>query len=186
MNKKIIIVGLLSMLAVACSSNKAPIAPPVSTSSNNPDTNAVNIEPVVDTSNVNTVDTSNAKTNSIYFAINKYEVDVEDDALINQNANNLAANPATKMRIYGNTDDTGSVEYNLALGQRRADALKRALIAKGGGATQIEAVSNGKLMPKFPNTSDEGRAQNRRADMMYTGQVPSGYHLNDNGLPVLQ
>lgn len=185
MNKKLICVGIFSLLMVACSSNQAPVVA-ANTAANNP---VPTTPPVTDNSNMNTTDNSsmnNSATNSVYFAFNQYDIDPQYDSVITSNANYLAAHNGSAVKVEGNTDDIGSVEYNLALGQRRADAVKKALIARGASAAQVEAVSNGKLMPKFSNASDDGRSQNRRSDILYTKQNPSGYYINSNNLPVFK
>ncbi len=191
MNKKTIFAAILSVGMVACASNQAG-----STSSNQPvaattpadSTNAYgngNGTDVTTTNNNNS--NSEQATNSVYFGVDQYNVDNQYDAVITQNANFLASHVSAHVKVDGNTDDTGSVEYNLALGQRRADAVKRALIGKGANIKQIDAVSNGKLMAKFSNASDDGRAKNRRADISYTGpQKPAGYTNDANGLPVIK
>ena len=71
------------------------------------------------------------------------------------------------MIIQGNTDDSGTTEYNLALGQKRSDAVRRALNLLGVAENQMEAVSLGKEKPKVPNSDDAARAENRRADLIY-------------------
>lgn len=189
-NKKILGAGLLGLLMVACSSNKNPS--PTYSSANNPYDNTVTttdttINPVdVDSGNNANPNGLNQATNAIYFGINRYDVDAQYDTVVSYNADYLAAHKVAHVKVDGNTDDTGSVEYNLALGQRRADAVKRALIAKGANETQIEAISNGKLLAKFSNSTDDGRSQNRRTDIVYTKQAPAGYHLDQNGLPVVK
>lgn len=189
-NKKILGAGLLGLLMVACSSNKTPS--PTYSSANNPYDNTVTttdttINPVdADSGNNANPNGLNQATNAVYFGINRYDVDAQYDTVVSYNSDYLAAHKVAHVKVDGNTDDTGSVEYNLALGQRRADAVKRALIAKGANETQIEAISNGKLLAKFSNSTDDGRSQNRRTDIVYTKQAPAGYHLDQNGLPVVK
>lgn len=188
-NKRILCVSALSLLMFACSSNQAPVSAANSLSSGANQVPANNMNNAVDNTPVNVTDNSmnnnsNSGTNSVYFGVNKYDIDSQYDSLITYNANYLASHHQAAVKIDGNTDDTGSVEYNLALGQRRADAVKRALIAKGASSSQIEATSNGKMMAKFSNSTDDGRSKNRRADVIYTKQAPAGYSLNQDGLPV--
>ena len=73
------------------------------------------------------------------------------------------------MRIEGNTDERGSREYNLALGQRRAESLKRAMMLLGVPAKQIETVSFGPEKPKAADHDEEAWAENRRSDIVYVG-----------------
>ena len=135
-----------------------------------------------DNANINNNANADQATNSVYFGVDQYNVDNQYDSVIDYNANYLASHNGASVKVAGNTDDTGSVEYNLALGQRRADAVKKALIAKGANMNHIEAVSNGKLIAKFSNASDDGRAKNRRTDIIFTKQQPASYHLDANGL----
>ena len=69
--------------------------------------------------------------------------------------------------IQGNTDERGSREYNLALGQKRAESVKRALAAMGVAESQLEAVSFGEEKPKATGSDEAALAENRRADLVY-------------------
>lgn len=186
MKKKFLCIGVLSLSLMACASN--PVA---NTTANQPPTSnpsdAVNISNSTDDSaNINNNANADQATNSVYFGVDQYNVDNQYDSVVGYNANYLASHNGASVKVAGNTDDSDSVEYNLALGQRRADAVKKALIAKGANMNQIEAVSNGKLIAKFSNASDDGRAKNRRTDIIFTKQQPAGYHLDANGLPVVK
>ena len=75
--------------------------------------------------------------------------------------------PARKILIQGNTDERGGAEYNLALGQKRAQALITALRVQGVKDSQLEAISYGKEKPKATGADEESRAQNRRDDIIY-------------------
>jgi len=77
--------------------------------------------------------------------------------------------PEFKLRVEGNCDERGSTEYNLALGQRRADMVKRAMVMLGADATQITAISLGSQRPKALGHSEAERSQNRRSDLLYIG-----------------
>jgi peptidoglycan-associated lipoprotein len=79
----------------------------------------------------------------------------------------LKQNPQQKIMIQGNTDDRGTAEYNLALGQRRSDAVRRAFAALGVPDGQMEAVSLGKEKPKAEGNNEAAWAENRRADIIY-------------------
>jgi len=74
------------------------------------------------------------------------------------------------MIIQGNTDERGSREYNIALGQKRADAVKRTMTLLGAQEAQIESVSFGKEKPKNPGHDESAWAENRRADIVYAGE----------------
>ena len=107
---------------------------------------------------------------SVFFDYDKYDVKDEFKALIEAHAKYLRENGAAKMLIQGNTDERGSREYNIALGQRRSEAVKRMLLLLGGREDQIEAVSLGEEKPRATGTGEEAWAQNRRSDMLYPGE----------------
>nr|GEU28578.1 hypothetical protein [Tanacetum cinerariifolium] len=107
------------------------------------------------------------KNRSVYFDFDKYTVKPEFDALVADHGKFLAANPNVSIKVEGNTDDRGSAEYNLALGQKRAQALITALKVQGVKDSQLEAISYGKEKPKATGSDEESRAQNRRDDIIY-------------------
>jgi peptidoglycan-associated lipoprotein len=74
------------------------------------------------------------------------------------------------MLIQGNTDERGSREYNVGLGQRRADGVKRMLVLLGAREGQIESVSLGEEKPQADGHSEDAWAKNRRSDMLYSGE----------------
>ena len=103
----------------------------------------------------------------IYFDFDSYTIKPEFQQLIDGHARFLKANPSRRISIEGHTDDLGGSEYNLALGQKRSEAVRRALTLLGVNDSQIEAVSFGKEKPAVQGTSDDARAQNRRAEIVY-------------------
>jgi peptidoglycan-associated lipoprotein len=107
---------------------------------------------------------------SVYYEFDKYDVKDEYKPLIEAHARYLRDNGGTRMLIQGNTDERGSREYNLALGQRRSEAVKRMLLLLGGREDQIEAVSLGEEKPRATGSNEEAWAQNRRSDMLYPGE----------------
>ena len=104
---------------------------------------------------------------SFYFDFDSYTVKSSDQTLINSHAQYLNSNKNQKVVIQGNTDDAGTTEYNLALGQKRSDAVRKLLSLLGVSESQMEAVSFGKEKPKSTSPDDTGRAENRRADIIY-------------------
>lgn len=107
---------------------------------------------------------------SVYFDYDKYEVKAEFKDLVTAHAKFLASHPQFKMLIQGNTDERGSREYNLALGQKRADAVKKMVVLLGGREDQVESVSLGEEKPKNEGHDEAAFAQNRRGDMLYSGE----------------
>ena len=107
---------------------------------------------------------------SIYFDYDRFEIKDEYRPLVEQHAKFLRDNGTAKMLIQGNTDERGSREYNVGLGQRRSDGVKKLLILLGAKESQIEATSLGEEKPRSEGHNEEGWAQNRRSDMLYTGE----------------
>ncbi len=107
---------------------------------------------------------------SVYFDFDKYNVKEEFRPLVEAHAAYLTSHKDTKVVLQGNADDRGSREYNLALGQRRADAVRKALNLLNVPEAQIEAVSFGEEKPKATGSDEAAWAQNRRADIVYQGE----------------
>ncbi len=107
---------------------------------------------------------------SIYFDYDSFIVKDEFKSLLDHHAKFLAKNGQYKMLIQGNADDRGSREYNLALGQQRAEAVKKALLLLGAKDAQLESVSLGEEKPACMDATESCWAQNRRGDMLYSGE----------------
>jgi peptidoglycan-associated lipoprotein len=104
---------------------------------------------------------------SVYFDFDAALVKPEFSGLVERHGKYLMSNPKLAIKIEGNTDERGSAEYNLALGQKRAEALRQALKIYGVKDTQMEAVSWGSEKPKAADHDESAWAQNRRADLQY-------------------
>lgn len=104
---------------------------------------------------------------SVYFGFNSYTVDSQYTPVLNVNATYLTQHPQAHVQLQGNTDARGSREYNLALGQKRADAVMKGMELLGVKPTQMEAISFGKEKPKAQGTSEADYAENRRVDIVY-------------------
>jgi peptidoglycan-associated lipoprotein len=107
---------------------------------------------------------------SVFFDFDSIVVKEEFRPLIEAHARYLAQNRSTRMTVQGNTDERGSREYNIALGQRRADAVKRMMTLTGAQDGQIETVSFGKEKPRNAGHDEAAWAQNRRGDIVYAGE----------------
>ncbi|MEP7060963.1 MAG: peptidoglycan-associated lipoprotein Pal [Betaproteobacteria bacterium] len=107
---------------------------------------------------------------SVYFDFDSFVVRDEFKPLIEAHARYLAGNRSAHTTIQGNTDERGSREYNIALGQRRADAAKRLMTLQGAQESQIETVSFGKEKPRNPGNDEAAYAENRRDDIVYQGE----------------
>ncbi len=107
---------------------------------------------------------------SVFFDYDSFVVKEEFRPLVEAHAKFLLANPTAKMLIQGNTDDRGSREYNIALGQKRADAVRKLLSLLGVKDEQVESVSLGEEKPRNPGHDEAAWAENRRSDILYTGE----------------
>ncbi len=103
----------------------------------------------------------------VYFDYDSYTVKPEFQSLVDGHARFLKANPQRRVSIEGHTDERGGREYNLALGQKRSEAVRRALTLLGVSDAQIEAVSFGKEKPAATGSGESVWAQNRRAEISY-------------------
>jgi peptidoglycan-associated lipoprotein len=101
---------------------------------------------------------------SVYYEFDKYDVKPEYRALVESHVRWLRANPQARLTIEGNTDEWGSREYNVALGQRRAESVTKMMVLMGVKREQIEAVSFGKEKPRAAGHDEASWAENRRSD----------------------
>jgi peptidoglycan-associated lipoprotein len=106
--------------------------------------------------------------NSIYFDYDKSAIKSDADSVISQHAKALETYSHDYLTLQGNCDERGSSEYNLALGQRRADAIKERLVLMGIPAERIETISFGKEKPRETCHQERCWAENRRADFVDT------------------
>ena len=107
---------------------------------------------------------------SVYFEYDSNVVRDEFRPMIQAHARFLLDNPKLRITIQGNTDERGSREYNLALGQRRADAVRQAMAVLGVTERQMEPVSLGEERPRASGSTEAAYAENRRADILYDGE----------------
>ena len=107
---------------------------------------------------------------SVYFDFDKDTVKDEYKPLVEAHSGYLKAHGDAKVTLQGNTDERGSREYNIALGQRRADAVKKAMNVLGVGDKQIETVSFGEEKPRKDCHEESCWQENRRADVVYQGE----------------
>lgn len=107
---------------------------------------------------------------SVYYDFDSYTVKSEYRELVLSHARFLRDNPDANVILQGNTDDRGSREYNLALGQRRADSVKNMMTLAGARDMQIESVSLGEEKPRSTGYDESAWSQNRRTDIIYRGE----------------
>ena len=132
---------------------------------------------VADTRKVETVETQSIDplndpkgvlaNRSVYFDFDSYVVRADGKPVVENHSAYLVKNKQRSILIQGNTDERGGAEYNLALGQKRAEAVRKAMTTLGVPESQIEAVSLGKEKPNAEGHNDEAWAQNRRAVFVY-------------------
>ena len=104
---------------------------------------------------------------SVFFDYDSYVVPGTGRAVVENHAGYLAKNGGRRIIIQGNTDERGGTEYNLALGQKRAEAVRKSLAVLGVADSQMEAVSLGENKPAATGTDEATWAKNRRADLVY-------------------
>ncbi|MCC6533275.1 MAG: peptidoglycan-associated lipoprotein Pal [Burkholderiales bacterium] len=107
---------------------------------------------------------------SVFFDFDSTAVKDEFKPVVSAHAKFLTDNRGRRMVIQGNTDERGSREYNLALGQRRADSVKKMMMLLGATDAQIETVSFGEEKPRSAGGDESAWSQNRRADIVYDGE----------------
>ncbi|HZV61034.1 MAG TPA: OmpA family protein [Methylophilaceae bacterium] len=181
MNKQLLMSALLAAMLVACSSKpvKTTSAPGVEdksmttesttagsadgASTAGTDTSGLAGNPLTDPNNI-------LSKRSIYFDFDKDEVKSEFRPLVEAHAKYLTSNSGAKVILQGNTDDAGTHEYNLSLGQRRAVAVKNVMNVLGVQDAQIETVSYGEEKAKSCAGDQACGEQDRRVDIIYVGE----------------
>ena len=108
-----------------------------------------------------------AGLNVVYFDYDSFTLKPEARAVLERNAAHLQANKKFKVQLEGHTDERGGREYNLALGQKRAETVRRALTLLGVSDAQVEAVSFGKEKPAANGADETAYAKNRRVEIKY-------------------
>jgi peptidoglycan-associated lipoprotein len=103
---------------------------------------------------------------AVYFDFNRFDIKPQFHNTVSAYGNYLAVMKESKILVEGNADERGTVEYNLALGQKRAEAVSIALQAIGANANNIEAISNGEEKPRNKAKSEAAFAENRRSDLI--------------------
>jgi peptidoglycan-associated lipoprotein len=104
----------------------------------------------------------------IYFDFDKSEIKPEFADVVAAHAHNLTGHPNLKMKLEGNTDERGTREYNIGLGERRAQAVRRALMLQGVAESQLTTVSFGAERPAVEGDDEAAWSQNRRVELVYT------------------
>lgn len=142
---------------------KAPmqIAPAKSVPTTSPNTTASTLPPYLDPASQLSI------KRSVYFDYDNFSVKHDYSPMLEMHGKYLTANPKLTIRVEGNADERGSKEYNLALGQKRAEAVVRTLKVYGVREDQMEAVSWGEEKPRAQGHDEAAFSQNRRVDLVY-------------------
>ncbi|NQW94838.1 MAG: peptidoglycan-associated lipoprotein Pal [Polaromonas sp.] len=171
----IISVVVLTALLAACGSSvkldEVPVesrtATPVTAQSNTRGAASTGVAPVEILANNSAVAGPAGVAKIIYFDYDSFTLRPEFQGAVEAHAKYMASNRVRKMAIEGHTDERGGREYNLALGQKRAEAVRRALGLLGVTDVQVEAVSFGKEKPAAEGSDEASLAKNRRAELRY-------------------
>jgi peptidoglycan-associated lipoprotein len=164
--KKLVISVVLVNLLAACASEKpketaaAPAPAPVPRAVAAAPAPAAAVDPLNDPSSI-------LAKRSVYYPFDVAAVQDADKPAVEAHAKYLSEHANRKVRLEGNCDERGSNEYNLGLGQRRADGVKKMLELGGAKAGQSESVSYGEEKPKASAHNEAAWSQNRRTDLMY-------------------
>ncbi|MGC3985665.1 MAG: peptidoglycan-associated lipoprotein Pal [Pseudorhodoferax sp.] len=121
----------------------------------------------VDLSKSNDLAAGPAGARTVYFGYDSYSIEANEQTTVENNARFLRADRNRKSVVEGHTDERGGREYNLALGQKRAEAVRRSLVLLGVADNQVEAVSFGKEKPAVQGSDEAAYAKNRRAEITY-------------------
>ncbi len=177
-NTKVLAISAATLLFSACATpidNKtAPVddknsTGAASTPTTPPDTRTVaRVEPA----SANAIDplgdpNSTLAKRSVYFDFDSFVVKSDYQGLVEAHGRYLVANKTRRITVEGNADERGSREYNLALGQKRAEAVKSRLSLLGVASEQVDAVSFGEERPRAKGKDEAAYAENRRADVVY-------------------
>jgi len=104
----------------------------------------------------------------VYFAFDQSDISEEYTEMLSRHGAYLADNPDARVRLEGHADEQGSREYNIGLGERRAQAVRQYLLLQGVGATQLTTVSYGEERPGVLGSDEEAWTLNRRVELVYS------------------
>ncbi len=103
----------------------------------------------------------------VYFDLDRADIRADSQSVVAAHAAYLSKNPSQKVRLEGHADERGSREYNIGLGERRAQSVRRALLLQGVAEVQLATVSYGEERPAVTGHAEEAWARNRRVDIVY-------------------
>jgi peptidoglycan-associated lipoprotein len=169
MKTNALIILTAAVLLTACSGNKA--AKPAAAGDTVPAaaaTTAAGGDTVaVDASGGDAANAANAMNRTIYFDFDSSDIRPEFTSVLAEQAKALTRNASVRVRLEGNTDERGSPEYNVGLGERRAQAVRRALLLQGVAEAQLTTVSYGEERPAVGGSTEASWAKNRRVEIVH-------------------
>ncbi len=165
---KLVIVGLLVFLLAACSNPTIPDPEPTdSVGSNDPITDTYDDPSLGGGEDVPYDPSADELAHIIYFEFDSSELRSEDTDIVARHAMQLAQNGGMRVRLEGHADERGSREYNIGLGERRSQTVRRMLLIQGATAAQISTVSFGEERPVATGSDEAAWSQNRRVEIKY-------------------
>jgi peptidoglycan-associated lipoprotein len=174
--KKVLLYVLVAVAAAACASKETQTTAPTVTDrstavpSTGASSGASSTQSVRPTQSPTGMADGTLGKRSVYFDFDSNAVKDEYRSVVTAHSRNMTDKRDLRMRIEGNCDERGSREYNLALGQRRAEAVKKVMTVLGVSDGRIETVSYGEEKPVAQGHDENAWAQNRRADIKYAGE----------------
>ncbi len=169
---KLAVTTLMLALLVGCASNTVPDPDPTDTSydatDSGADTDVYGDDPMGGGEALADDYSSGELTNIIYFDFDSSEVRADFTDIVARHALILANDSTIRVRLEGHADERGSREYNIGLGERRAQSVRRMLMIQGASASQIATVSFGEERPVALGGDEDSWAQNRRVEVKYT------------------
>ena len=166
---KLFALTLCFTLLSGCASQNVPDPDPTQSSTDDSaDTAGIGSSGLGDGENIDYDPNAGELTNIIYFDFDSYELRPEDADVVARHGRQLADRSGLSVRLEGHADERGSREYNIGLGERRAQAVRRVLLIQGASASQIATVSFGEERPAAFGSDESAWAQNRRVEITYT------------------
>lgn len=165
---RIMLTAVLCTTAIACSKRVKEVPPPVATTPSAPVTTGPTTPGAYGPSDLDT--DACLRQRVVYFDLDQDALRPEFQAIVGCHAKYLRDRQSSRMSLEGHADERGSREYNLGLGERRANSVSSAIQANGGSGTQITVVSYGEERPTCTDSSEDCWARNRRVEIVYTAQ----------------
>ncbi len=172
--RRILIVMLMASLGVACASKHPKPTPPSPASEVNAGADASGAAGANAAGGADASENETAGPQAgvlakrvVYFDFDSSEIKGEGTEIVGAHAKYLASNPSARVRLEGHTDDRGSREYNIGLGERRAQSVRRALLLQGASEGQLSTVSYGNERPAVAGHDETAWSKNRRVEIVY-------------------